>query len=190
MHFLRFRSVLVAGSLALGLSLAGCCAAGQKMSVWQHVADHPGPMIVVYYPEHATWNSASVSTVIRIDGERIARICEGDFVAVPVEPGTHLVTTSTDEVLFGCGDVRDEPFPPTSVEVLDGPIFLRFGERPYPGPWSSAGICHRRLTEVALAKARTEADVMGLLGPRGNEGDPVDWPDRLAEQIDAAGANF
>ncbi|QDU65338.1 hypothetical protein [Engelhardtia mirabilis] len=144
--------------LALALSLPGCCAAGEEMSVWEYVGHKQGPLIVVYYPDHESFDSRSTSTVVKLDGERVARMCEGDFVAVQVEPGEHVLSTSANG--------RSEPFEPILVLSGDGPIFVRFGERPYSGSSSDAPLAQRRLTVVTEAKARGEVDVLGLLGPR------------------------
>ncbi len=153
--------------VAVALLLASCCAGGRPVRLHTLVAQTPGPLLVVYHPEHATWNTPLMRATILIDGEPVGALCEGQMLAVPLAPGAHLLSTSRDDEL-GCSMATSRPeggWPPLAIEVTDGPIYLRYGADPYLGPDTEASICERHLTLVDGASARHEAPRPELIEP-------------------------
>jgi hypothetical protein len=155
----------IVAATAAAFLLSACCSTGREVSVWEHVEEAPGPLVVVYYPDHETWNTGFLSALIHLDGEPIARLCEGDFLAIPVAPGRHVLMTSRDDESF-CNKAFLRPkegWPPVEIEVADAPVVLRYGAEPYDGPSTEASICHRHLTAVDEETARREAHRMDLI---------------------------
>ena len=125
----------------------------------------PGPLVLVYYPNHGTWDTGFMSALIYVDGEPVARLCEGDFLAIPAAPGRHTLTTSRDDE-GGCWGALLRPkegWPPVEVELADAPVILRYGADRYDGPSTRASICYRHLTAVDEQTARREAHRMDLI---------------------------
>jgi len=53
-------------SLLLPLALSSCCSFGTEVSVREHVEGSESPLLVVYYPEHDTWNTGLLAATIEI----------------------------------------------------------------------------------------------------------------------------
>jgi len=154
-------------ALAVSLGLASCCSTGTEVSIHQYVAHTSGPLLVVYHPNHATWNTPLMRATIELDGQPVGTLCEGDAVAIPIAPGRHVLTTSRDDEL-GCEMALFRPdggWPPLEIVVEDGPVYVRYGMDPYAGPDTAATICDRRLTPVDESTARLEVDRLDLIDP-------------------------
>lgn len=152
-------------ALLASLLVSSCCSSGTRVAVHPHVEATGAPAIVVYYPEHGTWNTFAMRATIEVDGEPVGRLCEGDFLVVPVEPGAHVLATSRDRE-SGCWNAALRPeggWPPVEVVVADRPVYLRYGAEPYDGPSSMASICNRHLTPVDESLARIEVDRLDLI---------------------------
>ena len=151
----------------LALVVGACCSAGERRPLWPGVLREPRPRLVVYYPQHDTLDTWLMSTVLMLDGVPLARLCEGDFVSVPVTPGEHALSTSTDDD-WGCSRPADheQGWPPVALVVAEGDLLLvRFGDQRYAGVGSQASLCERRLTVVDEKTARREADILDRIAP-------------------------
>ena len=108
--------------VATALLLSSCCSSGTAVSIHRYVEEHAAAMLVVYYPEHGTWNTPMMRATIEVDGTPVGRLCEGDFLTVPLAAGRYVLTTSRDRER-GCSGAFLRPeggWPP--VEVVVGTV--------------------------------------------------------------------
>lgn len=142
--------------------LSGCCSSGRSVDFPAELATLEGPHLVVYYPQHATLDTPFMSASIEVNGDRLVGLCEGDFAVIPLEAGSHVVSTSRDDEA-GCSKAFLRPkggWAPLKVELLDEPLFVRYGADDYSGPDSTASICYRHLVLVDESIARQESGRM------------------------------
>jgi hypothetical protein len=154
-------------ALAVSLLLSSCCSTGTDVSLHAYVEHTAGPLLVVYYPDHGTWNTPMMRTTVELDGKPVGKLCQGDVLAIPVTTGRHVLTTSRDDEL-GCEMALFRPdggWPPVEIVVGDETIYVRYGMEPYAGPDTPASICERRLTPVDEITVRLEVDRLDLIGP-------------------------
>jgi len=154
-------------ALAVSLLLASCCSTGTEVSLDAYVEHTAGPLLVVYYPEHDTWNTPFMRTTVEVDGETVGRLCEGDALAIPIARGRHVLTASSDDDA-GCVMALFRPdggWPPLEIVVGDETVYVRFGKEPYAGPDTEATICDRRLTRVDEITALIDVDQVDLIEP-------------------------
>ena len=160
---MKLHSILSVTTSALLLS--ACCSSGKEVAMWDHLSTAGESLIVVYYPEHDTWNTVLMRATIEVDGEPVGKLCEGSFLEVSVEPGVHVLTTSRDQQ-SGCSGAVLRPqggWPAVEVAVGAEPVVLRFGADDYEGAGKRASICYRHLKVVDEATARREAYLMDLI---------------------------
>ena len=152
-------SFAAAFALAATLALPGCCTSGPNASPAEVATLGPDTLLVVYYPDHATWNTNLMSIAVSLDGVELPRLCEGSFLAVEVTPGSHVLTTELDEE---CAMARG-PREPVVLDVAPGAVqWVRYGSVTYTAA-SSESNCFRRLVPVDAATARREGPELTLV---------------------------
>jgi hypothetical protein len=107
------------------LLLAGCASAGPQLDP---AANKPGPagaMVYVYRPQTLIGIANMDVPIMHLDRRRLTRIRIGGYLAVPVPPGRHTLTTTESLLGSDTGRVRGE----TTFSVAAGStLYLRYTE--------------------------------------------------------------
>jgi hypothetical protein len=80
--------------LAAVLLLAGCGATGEQFKVGAMKPASGRALLYVYRPDTFIGIGNPDVAFLHLDGRRVARIRIGGYVAVPISPGQHKVTTT------------------------------------------------------------------------------------------------
>jgi hypothetical protein len=86
-----------AAVLAAALLLAGCGASGEQFKVGAIKPSSGRALLYVYRPSTMVGIGNPEVAFLHLDGRRVARIRIGGYVAVPISPGHHKVTTTKSE---------------------------------------------------------------------------------------------
>ena len=89
-----------------GMALSGCSATGPK---YRPLANMPSDESVLYVFRPKTLYMSALSAVVFVDGQRVAKLRNNGYVALPVKAGRHVIRHEWDSGLFG--DNRSENRP-------------------------------------------------------------------------------
>jgi hypothetical protein len=115
---------LVAALLALVL-LAGCGATGTQFKPELNKPDGNRALLYVYRPDTIIGVGNADVPFIHLDGQRLARIRIGGYLAIPVSTGRHKLTTTESLLGKDTGKVRGET---TFAAPAGSTVSLRYTE--------------------------------------------------------------
>jgi hypothetical protein len=111
--------------LAAALLLTGCGASGEQFKVGALKPTAGRALVYVYRPSTFVGIANSEVAFLHLDGRRLARIRIGGYLAVPVSPGQHKVTTTQSAGDADTGKVLSE----RSFSVHAGStVYLKYTE--------------------------------------------------------------
>jgi hypothetical protein len=114
-----------AAILACSVLLAGCGATGPQFNPQMVKASSGATLLYVYRPQTVIGFANPDVPFMHLDKQRLTLIRIGGYLAIPVSPGRHTLTTT--ESLFGndTGRIRGE----TSFSISQGStLYLRYTE--------------------------------------------------------------
>jgi hypothetical protein len=94
--------------LAAVVLLAGCGASGEQFKVGAMKPPSGRALLYVYRPSTLVGIGNPEVAFLHLDGRRLARIRIGGYLAVPVSPGQHKVTTTKSQGDSDSGNVLSE----------------------------------------------------------------------------------
>ena len=110
--------------LAIVLLLAGCTASGPQFKL-EAKPDSTRALIYVYRPTTLIGIGNADVPFIHLDGRRLARIRIGGYLAIPISPGRHKLTTTESLLGNDTGRVRGDA---TVAAPPGSTIYLRYTE--------------------------------------------------------------
>jgi Protein of unknown function (DUF2846) len=115
---------ILAATMAIALLLCGC-ASGQQFKL-EAKPDSNRALLYVYRPNTIIGVGNADVDFLHLDGRRLTRIRIGGYLAIPISPGRHKVTTTMSLLGSDTGRVRGA----TTFNAQAGStIYLRYSER-------------------------------------------------------------
>ena len=112
-------------TLAVALFLAGCGASGQPFTTGSIAPQKGSSVLYIYRPKTVIGIGNPDVSFIHLDGKPLTRLRIGGYLAVPVTPGRHKITTTTSLLGADTGNVRAE----AAVAASPGrKIYVRYTE--------------------------------------------------------------
>jgi len=116
----------IAAALAVVLWLCGCGASGQQFVAEANKPDGNRALLYVYRPNTIIGIGNADVDFLHLDGRRLTRIRIGGYLAIPVSPGRHTLTTTMSMLGSDTGSVKGS----TTFDAQAGSkIYLRYSER-------------------------------------------------------------
>jgi hypothetical protein len=151
---------LTAIVLAAALMLSGCGATGEQFKVGAIKPPSGRALLYVYRPNAFVGIANADVAFLHLDGRRLGRIRIGGYLAVPVSPGVHKLTTTqsiggsdTGKVL---GETGFSAKIGSSVYVRYSEGFSSFVPIPLPGATVVLSKTYHRFDQVHEREALTE----------------------------------
>jgi hypothetical protein len=114
----------LAATLALVSLLGGCVASGQHFKV-EAKPDSKSALLYVYRPTTILGIGNPDVPFIHLDGRRLGRIRIGGYLAVPIAPGRHKLTTTESLLGNDTGRVRGDG---VVAAPAGSTVYLRYTE--------------------------------------------------------------
>jgi hypothetical protein len=105
------------------LLLSGCGASGQQFKAEASKPDRA--LLYVYRPSTLIGIGNADVPFLHLDGRRLARIRIGGYLAIPISPGRHKLTTTMSLLGNDTGKIRGEA---TVAAPVGATIYLRYTE--------------------------------------------------------------
>ena len=116
----------IAAALGVVLLLCGCGATGQQFVAEANKPDGNRALLYVYRPNTIIGIGNADVDFLHLDGRRLTRIRIGGYLAIPIAPGRHKLTTTMSMLGSDTGSVRGA----TTFDAQAGStIYLRYSER-------------------------------------------------------------
>lgn len=116
------RMVLVLMMAAAALS--GCSATGPK---YKPMANASSDESVLYVFRPKTVYMSALSAIIFVDGQRVAKLRNNGYVALPVKAGRHVIRHEWDSGLLGDSRSENRPIELGVMMLPEGQHFVRIG---------------------------------------------------------------
>ena len=98
---------ILAATMAIALLLCGCVASGQQFKL-EAKPDSNRALLYVYRPATIIGIGNPDVPFIHLDGRRLGRIRIGGYLAIPISPGRHKLTTTESLLGNDIGRIRGD----------------------------------------------------------------------------------
>jgi Protein of unknown function (DUF2846) len=115
---------ILAATIAIALLLCGCVASGQQFKL-EAKPDGNRAMLYVYRPATILGIGNPDVPFIHLDGRRLGRIRIGGYLAIPISPGRHKLTTTESLLGNDTGRIRGDA---VVAAPAGSTIYLRYTE--------------------------------------------------------------
>jgi uncharacterized membrane protein YqiK len=151
----------LAAALVAVLLLAGCGATIPRFNAELIKPDSRGAVVYVYRPHTVIGIANADVSILHLDGQRMARIRIGGYLAIPVSPGQHRLSTTQSLLFVDTGRVVAEA---NFAAPADSTVYVRYTETfktftPIVLPRGGAAVsssCDCRLESVPEAEAQAD----------------------------------